>query len=165
MEWTGKTTASTVYDSTVDPFTADGLFEKVRGKPNIAVVAYTAEGDVFGGFHSVAVDNQDDSFHDPSIFLFSFESRGRCETPQRFVVKEEVRDRVSVCYNKNHWKLCFIVFGADLNGGVQLGNAQSPTMCWKLAKVFEGIDDTTVTGADGVSQPHHCTRLVALQLS
>ena len=37
-EWTGKAHGAVVYDSKVDPFTADGQFEKVRGKANIVVV-------------------------------------------------------------------------------------------------------------------------------
>ena len=50
----GQGDATTVFDSTVEPFTHDGLFEKVMGKSNIAVVATTTENDVFGGFYSVA---------------------------------------------------------------------------------------------------------------
>ena len=57
-EWTGKTHGAVVYDSKVDPFTDDGLFERVKGKSNIALVGFTTEGDVFGGFHSVAVTVQ-----------------------------------------------------------------------------------------------------------
>ena len=83
-EWTGKSRASVVYDSTIDPFTADWLFQKVKGKPNIAIVATTTEGDVFGGFSSVAVTEHNKLFFDPNTFIFSFESHGRCKTPQRF---------------------------------------------------------------------------------
>ena len=44
-------------------------------------------GDVFGAFYSVAVTKQEEDFYDPSVFAFSFESHGRCMTPQRFPVK------------------------------------------------------------------------------
>ena len=39
---------STVYDSTFDEFTDHGLFNKVKGKPNIALIGFTADGDVGG---------------------------------------------------------------------------------------------------------------------
>ena len=76
-EWTGKESATIIFDSTVDEFTTDGLFEKVKGKRNIAVVGFTTDGDVFGGFHNVAVTEQAFWFDDPNIFVFSFESHGR----------------------------------------------------------------------------------------
>ena len=58
-EWTGKAKTTVVYDSTVDEVTHDRLFNTVKGKPNIAVIGFTTDGDVFGGFYSVAVTEQD----------------------------------------------------------------------------------------------------------
>ena len=55
MEWTGKSKVTLVYDSLVDEFSGSGLFDKIKGKENIAVVAFTTDGDVFGGFYTVAV--------------------------------------------------------------------------------------------------------------
>ena len=165
MEWTGKTSAQVVYDSTVDEFTAGGIFEQVSGKPNIALIAFTAECDVFGGFYSVAVDKQDTAFFDPTIFLFSLESHGRCETPKHFTVKEDARDTIAVRFcepTENGW--C-VSIDAVVRGGVHLGNAQSTTTCWGLADLFDGIEPTTLTGTDGPSEPFHCTRLVAFHLS
>ena len=86
-EWTGKAIATTVFDSTVEPFSFDGLFAKVKWKPNNAIIGLTMDGDVFGGFYSFAVIKQDTDFHDLDMFIF-FETRGRCMTPQRFSVKE-----------------------------------------------------------------------------
>ena len=85
-QWTGKAIATTVFASTVEPFTHDGLCTKVMWKPNNAIIGLTTDGDVFGGFYSVAVIEQDTDFHDLDTFIF--ESRGRCETPKRFSVKE-----------------------------------------------------------------------------
>ena len=92
MQWTGKTSAKIIYDSTVDEFTDDGLFNKIQGKPNIALVGFTTDGDVFGGFYSRAVTKHDKGFYDPNIFAFSFESHGRCMTPQRFLVRNGMKD-------------------------------------------------------------------------
>ena len=57
-EWTGKTKATILFDSTVDEFTDDGLFNKVRSKQNVALVGFTTDGDVCGVFYSVAVTEQ-----------------------------------------------------------------------------------------------------------
>ena len=56
-EWTGKTTATIVNDSTVDEFTNDGLFQMVKGTPRVTVDA-TTDCDVFGRFNSVAATKQ-----------------------------------------------------------------------------------------------------------
>ena len=57
-EWTGKACATIIYDSMVDEFTHDGLFDKVKGKLNVVLVGFTADSDVFGVFYSVAVTEQ-----------------------------------------------------------------------------------------------------------
>ena len=100
-EWTGKSSATIIYDSTVDEFTADGLFNKVKGKKDIAVIGFTTDGDVFGGFYSVAVTRQDRNVYDPNIFVFSFESHGRCTTPQRFIVKDVRRKKRTVAEERS----------------------------------------------------------------
>ena len=164
-EWTGKARATIIYDSKVDEFTDDGLFQKVRGKRNIAVVGITKDGDVFGAFYSVAVMEQNKYFYDPTMFAFSFESRGRCETPQRFVVKEGLKEKARVRFWKNYSN-AFVWFGVDGAGGFYLGNERSDSWCWNMSSGFEGLEDTTLTGkTGGCGGPfHRCTHLVAVQL-
>ena len=48
-QWTWLSEATIVFDSTVDEFTDDGLFDKVKGKPNIAFVGFTTDGDCLAG--------------------------------------------------------------------------------------------------------------------
>ena len=160
--WTGKTTASVIYDSTVDEFTDDGLFYKVKGRPNIAIIATTSDGDVFGGFYSVAVTEQDEDFHDPNMFIFSFESHGRCMTPQRFVVKVELRGDAGVRFFKNYFEGWFVAFDGGA-GGFFLGNEKSRTWCSTLSFAFEGIENTTLTG-NTFPKRFTCCRLIAIQL-
>ena len=166
-EWTGRARASTIHDSAVDEFTTDGLFEKVQGKRNIALVGFTTEGDVFGGFYSVAVTEQDIVFYDPNMFVFSFESHGRCETPQRFGVKEERKEKAYVRFFKND-NQGFVVFWFGSCGFV-LGDERSNSWCYSLSVAFEGLKNTTLTGQNNAGgwregPNHHCTRLVAVQL-
>ena len=160
--WTGKATATVVYDSTVDAFTHNGLFENVKGKRNIAIVGFTTDGDVFGGFYSKAVTRRNKGFYDPDMFAFSFESHGRCATPQRFVPKGyKMTAYVRFCNDRNE----FVMFG--VGGHFSLGNEKSDSWCWAMSDGFEGLERATLTGKNGhwAQGPyHHCTRLVAVRL-
>ena len=85
-EWTGKTSATILFDNNKDMFAHDGLFEKNKGKWNVALVGFTTDGDVFGWFSGVAVIEQLENSSDQDISVFSFESHGlrdstevRCE--------------------------------------------------------------------------------------
>ena len=168
-EWAGKSRATIVFDSTVDEFTDGGLFNKVMGKPNVALVGFTTDGDVFGAFYSVAVTEKEKDHYDSTIFAFSFESHGRCETPQRFAVKEEVKMEANVFFFKNNTNWGFVWFGVDGAGNFTLGNERSRSWCQNMSRGFDGLADTTLTGQNNtkVYTPpfHHCARLVAIGLS
>ena len=163
-QWTVKARAKIIYDSVVDPFTHDGLFVKVKGKPNVAVVGFTTDGDVFGGFFSISVTKQGTQFFDPTIFAFSFESHGRCATPQRFVVKEGLKKDAYVYFSRNDSSSGFVDFWVGSEGGFWLGNESSKSYCCYMSDVFEGLENTTLTGKTSSSNPHHCALLVAIQL-
>ena len=164
-EWTGKASATIIYDSTVDEFTDEWLFNKVKGKRNIAIIGFTIDGDVFGGFHSVAVTKQNVRFYDPNIFAFSFESHGRCMTPQKFSVCDGLKKKAYVCLG-SYISGDFYGFWVEGYGCFRLGNERSESCCWDMSFAFEGLNDTTLTGNNGgCGGPfHHCTRLVAIQL-
>ena len=137
-EWTGKARATIVFDSDVDDFTPDGLFANIRGKPNIALIGFTTDGDVFGGFYRVAVTKQDMAFYDPNIFAFSSESRGRCATPQRFVVKEKKKGDAGVGFYADNWYGWFVRFDGAL-GWFFLGSEKSKTFCVGPSRAFANI--------------------------
>ena len=163
-EWTGMVRVMIAYDSKVDPFTDDGLFTKIQGRANIALIATTTDGDVFGGFYSVAVTWQDVHFSDPTIFAFSFESHGRCKSPKKFAVKK--RGKAGVRFLKDN-SYGFVWFGVD-GCGFSLGNERTDSFCCDMSRAFEGLEDTTLSGMNGTNDKgpyHNCTRLVAIQLS
>ena len=165
-QWTGTTKATVVYDSTVDEFTHKGLFRKVRYLPNIALIGFTTDGDVFGGFYSVDVDQQHCPTPDPDIFVFSLESHGRCATPQRFDVKDESKGELLVDFWKNDSN-GFVSFTVPSLCQVFLGNERSNSNCCHLSLGFQGVDDTTLTGLNGPWHEgpfFHCIRLLAVQL-
>ena len=161
-EWAVKASATIIFDSTVDEFSSEGLFDKVKGKRNIAVVGFTTDEDVFGGFYSVPVPRQRQHFYDPSIFAFSFESHGRCKTPQRFVVKKRLKEKAKVCLNTGRGTNGFVYFEAG--GWFGLGSERVDAWCGGLSFGFEGLENTTLTGKTLGGNYHLCTRLVAVQL-
>ena len=164
--WTGRAHARVVYDSDVDEFTATGLFEGVRDKENIAVVAFTTDGDVFGGFYRVAVTEQKRDFCDPTIFAFSFESHGRCATPQRFAPVVDPNQTAFVRFHQRDVDGWFFSFGVGGLGFVSCGNERSETWC-DGGGMFEGLGETTLTGktwTDGCRNVHRCVRLISVAL-
>ena len=106
--------------------------------------------------------DQDEVFSDPNMFVFSFESHGRCETPQWFPVKEW---RGSACVRFYMSDCCdgFVLFGVDGVGNFSLGNEGSVSNCQYLSETFEGLLDTTLTGKCNYEN-FTSTRLVAIQL-
>ena len=162
-QWTGLPNVSILYDSDVDTFTDSGFFEKVKNKQNVAIIACTTDGDVFGGFYTVAATGPWEYFFDPNMFIFSFESHGRCMTPQRFTVKWFFQKEAFVRFCKNDKKDgWFVWFGVD-RCYFSLGNERSTTYCCELSIAFEGIQDKTLTGSS-VYPNFVCTRLLAVQL-
>ena len=124
-------------------------------------MCFTTNGDVFGGFFSVAVTEQDETFFDPNVFIFLFESHGRCETPQRFVVKEELRNDAGVTFFKDDSFGWLFKFRGG-SGSLYLGNEKSCTFCVFLSHGFEGLGDTILTGEPN-SGKFSCYRLDAIR--
>ena len=75
------------------------MYRKAGGKPNVAIVAFTVDSDVFGWYFSVVVTEQGKWLDDPNMFI-SFESHVRRMTPQRFVVKKELKEKTYVSFQK-----------------------------------------------------------------
>ena len=123
------------------------------------------DGDVFGGFYSVAVKERDneEGYYDPNIFAFSFEAHGRCMTPQMFAVNEGLKTKARVTFWKD-FPFGFVCFVVGCFGCFWLGNEKSDSWCSELSKAYEGIQDTTLTGKNGCGPFLQCYRLVAIQL-
>ena len=165
-QWTGKTTANIIFDSTIDEFTYGDVLTKVQGKENTAIIGFTTDGDVFGVFDNIPLDTQKPWLYDQHIFVFSFESHGRCATPQRFPVKKSLRNKAGVGVWKNPGRFVQVWVGDA--GCFYLGDERGPSYCWDLGHVFEGLEDTTLTGQNNTDHTrppyHHCSRLVVVQL-
>ena len=135
-EWTGKSNVTVIYDSMVDEFTGDGLLGNVIGKSNVAIVATTTDGDVFGGFYSVAVTKQKTFFNDPNMFVFWFDSHGRCERPQPFDDIEQQERSNLVDFHRD--RSCEVQFTMYRCCELILGNEKSDSCYVNLSEGFSG---------------------------
>ena len=104
---------------------------------------------------------------DPNLFVFSFESHGRCATPQRFPVKKERQSAVFLRFRKG-WSGQFFFCGVDDSSGFTLGDERSDACCQAMSRGFEGLENTTLTGKkapwERAHNHHNCARFVAVQL-
>ena len=164
-EWTGMAHTTILYDSTVHEFTDRGLFNTIQGKPNIAIITVTTDGDIFGGFYTIPVTEANDKFYDPNIFLCSFESHGRCETPQRFGVQDDILPEMNVAFYVNEHRGWFLWFWNDYESGFCLGNERSETWCYELSSGFVNLQDDTLTGKTEYPDFHRCCRILAIQMT
>ena len=160
--WTNLDRFTIIYDSNIDEYTDDGLFNKVEGVRNIAVIGFSIDGDVFGGFFSVAARERNKKFFDRNMFIYSFQSRGRCETPKRFNVREEDRDDKGGQFYKDDYKGRFVDIGGS-GGCFYLGNEKSTTWCSFLSYGFFRTENKVLTGN---SYPDNfvCVRIVVVRL-
>ena len=167
-QWTGKSAVDVVFDSAVDEFTSEGLFQTIRQKSDIALVGFTTDGDVFGVYLSVVVDKEREELKDTKCFVFSLESHGRCETPKRFYAKEELKNEGPCMVYAKNYRSGFIAIRSG-NGCFWLGNEKSNAFCMTMSKGFEGLLNTTLTGRtyNGYTPSgyDHYARLIAIQLS
>ena len=162
VQWTRTKSATIVFDSSVDAFTGEAFFAKVGQKKNVAAICFTTEGDVFGGCWSAPVRALDTQTPDPTIFLFSLETHGRCSVPRPFPAKKGTTQQPFVTV-LGHFKNGFLRFGHG-KARLCLGDECSSSFCEQLANGFEGLDEYLLVGRVGVRSNIHVTRLVALFL-
>ena len=159
-EWVGGTAPKKLYDSTVDEFTADAFIQSLYNRRRVVMLETTTVGDVFGVAINPPFTPQDERLSDPSAFLFSFESHGRCATPQRFAASHELRLGLQVALYHQH--TCgFLCVWANGGGEVYFGGERSSSFCSDLDQVFEPIGAKTLTGNNGFYRFHRARRLEA----
>lgn len=157
--WTGKDNATLVFDTDKDGWD-HGKFIDVLKTPSHAVIGITNEGDIFGGYVSVHLTETDKWFRDDGQFVFSFFSHGRCDVPQRWVLRKNrpyAGSEVKIYDPTDSW---FIYFGSD--GGFRFGDC--PDWSWVdcPSKSFEGLDDEVPTGRK--LAPFTTARLLVVRL-
>ena len=141
--WTGRDNTTLVFDTDRDAWD-HGKFNDVLRRPSNAVIGITDKGDVFGGYVSVAVNETGKWLPDDGQFAFSFFSHGRCNVPQRWVLRKDRKNEgceVMVC---DTTKSLFIDFGSD--GFFKFHNGWKETYVFDPSCVFEGLGDDVLTG-------------------
>ena len=160
--WTGKSAALPLYDSDVDEFTATAFCDALRGRPDVAVVGVTTEGDLCGAWFSEPVTACDEDIANPALFAFVFPT-ARHPSPRRYAARHPAKACVEVCRASPHG---FINVWVSREGGFWLGNERSRAYCANLHWAFDGLGDESLTGrAKNLGgSDHHCQRLVVVQM-
>ena len=154
------TDVSLLYDSTVDPFTADGLLNKVVAKPHVAIVIFTSKGDIFGFFYIEPI--QPGKRHGlVHVRAFSFECHGRCETPKFFSPNRDRCGGVQLIFSSDRDGI--FTLSVRFSGSLTIANDHSRSFGNSLSTAFEDMPETLLTGK-GSGEKFTCTRLVALKL-
>ena len=141
--WAGTGASCVVFDSTRDEAAPRSFFAAVRGRPNVAVVAVTAAGSVFGGFYAKPVVKAGRECKDPNVFVFAFAKNGACLEPGAFPARREVRDMVFVKLFSDGD--LFVWFGGR-SGGVSFGMEKARSFSTNAGAVFDGATDVGLTG-------------------
>ena len=163
--WVGMTAMQVLFDSDVDEFVAETVGPKILGRDHLAVVGILPTGDVFGAAFSLPIPQSDEMVYDPSMFAFSFQSNGRCLTPQRFLVCPEWRHESCLQFYAND-KRGFFQFWVWLKSCFWLGCETSNCFNFNLDNCFETLEERTLTGMNYDCEPpfYHCARLMVVQL-
>ena len=143
--WTGKSNSTLVFDTDTDGWD-HGKFNDVLRAPSNAVIGITDEGDVFGGYVSVAINETDKWLPDDGQFAFSFFSHGRCDVPQRWMMK---KDREYAGEDVRIWPTGdneFIRFGNSNSGCFSFNSQTNWSYIYNPSKWLNGLDDTVLTG-------------------
>ena len=162
-DWTESSSLHVVYDSDIDEFSNVEFLNHCLSRPNIAVVGMTSKDDVFGVFFGAPVDTPGKAPFDPSHFIFSFQSNGRCVTPQRWFVKARAQASFfSVWFSSSE---CGFLRVGDFAAKLFFGNSRSKCFAYKTGNVYDGLDNAALTGTDDwdADAVWHFTRLLVLQ--
>ena len=158
-EWTGKARSSVVYDSTVDEFTADRLFNKVGASKMWHSSGSQRTATCLGG-SSVLLWNNKASCSSSRTCL-SFRSIARAVRDSAAVRLEEEADEEGarrILEEQQQWAV-FWFYGCE--GWFYLGDDKSDTFGSQVSHCFVRTEDITLTGE--VWGRFICCRLVSVQ--
>lgn len=145
-QWTGKNRATIVFDTDKDGWD-HGQFIDALKQPSNAVIGITEDGDVFGAFVSVAINETDQELPDEGQFVFSLFSHGRCKVPRRWGLRKDRKWPGKEVKIYDPTDSAFIGFGSD--GHFWFGNGPNESDVFYPSRSFEGIGDNVLTGEDG----------------
>ena len=85
------------------------------------------------------------------------------------MVKAECKGDVCVWFwdENDDYGFVSVYDNENVDVGLDLGNEVSKTWCSSLSSLFDGLDDTTLAGKDGLNDAetcHRCVRLVGVEL-
>ena len=161
MDWTAANSATVIYDSTVDECATQTVVDTVRNLPNVALIAFTQQGHVFGGFYRKPSTSTQTFVYDERLFAFSFETKERLRPPVRFFPQEQCRDAAYIGFWTRYPSGLHLSLWLDsLDNGFEVADEKGRTM-WSICALFDQTDDSEMDDAFANLQ---CTRVVLVQL-
>ena len=143
--WTGKTNATIVYDSSSCEWDHN-KFNELLKTPSNAVIGITEDGDVFGGFVSVAIEKANHWLPDGSLFVFSLFCHWRCDVPQKWELLERRKNVTETVMIFDTTNSSFIRFGSF--GFFFFGEGRNCSYIGRLDMCFEGSNSFAITGRE-----------------
>lgn len=137
------------------------VFSKVQNQGNVAIVAKTACGRLFGLLYTKAVSVFDKKVMDPSISVFAFRP-GDDEMPfEVFDLNDACKGRTYVRFPRRS-RSGFVQVAVDGVGQLWVGTEQSDSYSESISSVFDGVSDDGLTGRNGRRQDqfYHCEGVV-----
>ena len=109
------------------------LVEWVRGRPDVAIIGTTRDGDVVGGFTDVGLFER---------VRGTGAGRARAAVRrQRAAPGEGLRQLL-----QGQLRRCVCLVGVNCTGHMELGNEKALVSCSGLRNVFKDVDETAIPG-------------------
>ena len=160
-QWTAATKARVAYDSAGEEFSAARFFARAMHRPNIAIIAFTTNDDVFGGYTSAPVTATGVDVVSPDHFIFSLFSHGRCPAPTRWFLKPAFAQIFGVSFKED--PCGFVVFGFT---NLWIGGPDDHSVCSStIDDCYDNIRPDAITGTFGnnPAAEYHCRRVLVLR--
>ena len=162
LQWTHKTGFSVLFNSQTEPFFAHNILYRTMLMSDIVYIVITAGGDVFGVYYEKPLGGLDIQVNDPSIFMFSFESHGRCAKVKRFALKSYRADDAFVMLHRNSRRIFTVGCG---HAELSLYDTRTTSYTNNLSWMFWDMDNRTLTGHDGMNDPFGVEHIFVLHVS
>ena len=134
-EWKSSSDGQIIFDSRAQNWSksTSEFTTTLKGKKKIFIVINDMDGNIFGGFISKEITNENEWITDDNAFLFTIESNQRIAHPTKYPIKAEKAEHA------------FIMFGDDFDLLFQFGYGYDIVVCKQdhLQNLNSGVNETS----------------------
>ncbi|EDR27209.1 hypothetical protein EDI_045730 [Entamoeba dispar SAW760] len=89
-EWTNRKVSNILFDSDIDDwnYNTSVFKQRIINKKHITIIIEDEDGNKFGGYVNMKIDNVGCRINDSNAFVFSLESNGRIQEMMKFDIKD-----------------------------------------------------------------------------